>query len=594
MAVLALIRDERAIPVVLPWAWTFANARSKSLTVVCWTHSNLVTTDDEDGQSDDLIQASREYLKNAGVSEELEVLGVSGPSDASAAIEIARQRAADLIVAAANDSTTLLLKQSPCNTVVLHGDSTRSIEPRRIFVGATDNAQDTVALFIACRLADSCDARITLARAETEPGTEGLEIGRRDLRQLMRDAGVENDKRIDCRVFEAGDRQSIAAAMDQHDLALLGAGSPLMPALVELTQTPTLAIVKGAPPLRPWHSSMVSTNWNPRLSAADYADLIQGLRRGSKLDADFITMLCLAAIVASVGLLQDSPAVVIGSMLLAPLMTPMIGCGIALAQANQRLGRTALRTVSVGVLCTLAIGFFIGLITPGTELTPQIYARGEPTVLDLFVALASAAAAAYALARPNLVGSIAGVAIATALVPPLCSIGLSLAYMDIANALGAALLFLTNFVAIVLSAALTFRAIGITATHVESRQQHWVLRVVGILGLATIVICFPLQRALVNGLVETKPQPRAFPLARPVLDAIEDSVKAHPDAKLITAGRPSSRLDSSDVILVLGSKREIDPKFADELVQTVRQKMRDDSLVVEIHCMQEQWHQTSR
>jgi hypothetical protein len=253
----------------------------------------------------------------------------------------------------------------------------------------------------------------------------------------------------------------------------------------------------------------------------------------------------------------------------------------------------ALGTVSVGVLCTLAISLVVGLITPGSELTPQIYARGEPTVLDLFVALASAAAAAYALARPNLVGSIAGVAIATALVPPLCSIGLSLAYMDLANALGAALLFLTNFVAIVLSAALTFRAIGITATHAESRQQHWVLRVVAILGLATIVICFPLQHGLVKGLVETKPQPRAFPLARSVLDALEDRIEAHPDAKLITAGRPSSHLDGSDVILVLGSKNAIDPHFAEELVQTVRRKMGDDSLVVEIHCMQEQWQQTS-
>ena len=104
-------------------------------------------------------------------------------------------------------------------------------------------------------------------------------------------------------------------------------------------------------------------------------------------------------------------------MLLAPLMTPMIGCGLALAQANRKLGNTALGTVAVGLLCTLAISFLVGLITPGAELTPQIYARGEPTVLDLVVALASAAAAAYALARPNLVGSIAGVAIATALVP---------------------------------------------------------------------------------------------------------------------------------------------------------------------------------
>ena len=104
----------------------------------------------------------------------------------------------------------------------------------------------------------------------------------------------------------------------------------------------------------------------------------------------------------------------------------MIGCGLALAQANRKLGNMALATVAVGLLCTLSISLLVGILTPGNELTPQIYARGEPTVLDLIVAVASAAAAAYALARPNLVGSIAGVAIATALVPRLpdfCSSG---------------------------------------------------------------------------------------------------------------------------------------------------------------------------
>jgi uncharacterized membrane protein len=100
------------------------------------------------------------------------------------------------------------------------------------------------------------------------------------------------------------------------------------------------------------------------------------------------------------------------------------------------------------------------------------------------------------LARPNLVGSIAGVAIATALVPPLCSVGLSLAYRDVTNAQGAALLFVTNFLAIVLGAALTFRLIGITAKHAEARQKFWVFRVVIILGTAVILACIPLQHEL--------------------------------------------------------------------------------------------------
>jgi uncharacterized hydrophobic protein (TIGR00271 family) len=478
--------------------------------------------------------------------------------------------------------------------IVLFGDSARSIEARRTFVGTTDNPNDEAALHVACRLAHAFDARVTLARAELETDQEGLEVGRHELQHLIRDAGVDHPDLVDCQVFQRGDFDEVAKAMDEHDIVLLGANCQLVPTILELTNKPTVAVVRRAPPLRPWRMAGQSSRWNPRLSPVDYAELIQGLRHGSRLSADFVTMLSLAAIVASIGLLQDSPAVVIGSMLLAPLMTPMVGCGLALAQANEKLGRTALVTVGVGLLCTLAISFVIGIIAPGNELTLQIYARGDPTVLDLVVSVASAAAAAYALARPSLVGSIAGVAIATALVPPLCSVGLSLAYADTMNAQGAALLFITNFVAIVLSAAVTFRLIGITAKHAEYRQRLWVLRVAGILGITAILVCFPLQQAFLQSLLETKPQPRAFPMAKHVIDALEDRLESHPDATLITAGRPSSQFVGSDVVLVLGTMKEIDSSLADELTEIVRQRMEDESLIVEVHCLKQLWYERSQ
>jgi hypothetical protein len=80
-----------------------------------------------------------------------------------------------------------------------------------------------------------------------------------------------------------------------------------------------------------------------------------------------------------------------------------------------------------------------------------------------------------------------------------------------------------------------------------------------ILGTAVILACIPLQHELLQSLVETKPQPRAFPLAKTVLDALEDRVEAEPGVMLITAGRTSSRLARSDVVLVLGATRELDP-----------------------------------
>ena len=78
-------------------------------------------------------------------------------------------------------------------------------------------------------------------------------------------------------------------------------------------------------------------------------------------------------------------------------------------------------------------------------------------------------------------------------------------------------------------------------------------------------------------------------MARVVLDAIERKVESQPDARLITAGLPSSRISSSDAIIVIGSPREIPEEFADELVEIVRSQMRDESLIVEVHCINEQW-----
>ena len=255
------------------------------------------------------------------------------------------------------------------------------------------------------------------------------------------------------------------------------------------------------------------------------------------------------------------------------------------AQANQKLGYMALKTVAAGLVCTLVLSYLIGVITPGTELTAQIYARGQPTILDLLIAVASAAAASFALARPNLVGSIAGVAIATALVPPLCSVGISIAYSDFSNAQGAALLFVTNFLAIVLAAGLTFRLIGISARQAGLRQKFWVFRIVVIFGIAIIAIGFPLQKGMQESLVQSKPQPRAYSLTRTVMDAVEERLAAHPEYELITAGQPSSPFSSSDVILVLSTSGDPEPEVFNELKAVIKDQMQDDSLRVKIHCL---------
>jgi uncharacterized hydrophobic protein (TIGR00271 family) len=614
MAVLALITKPEEINLVVPWAGEFARARDSSLVVVCWTYSVPDKRSDESPdreKDDDLTAKVRRFVAESetdgslfqlALSEGVELRDIHHPDALTVVFDIVRAEDIELLVAASEDqtgktgatyATNPLLSQSPCNTVILFGGPERSRKADRVFVGVTDTPHDGVALFLASRMAEASESKVTLARSEMDLERTGLEIGRRELQQLMRDAGVEHEDKIERRVFRTGDFGEIASVMDEHDLIVVGANHPRVHVGLRLTKNPTIAVIKRAPPLRQWRRSKRSAEWNTRLSPADYADLVQGLRRGSQFNADFLTMLSLATVVASMGLLQDSPAVVIGSMLLAPLMTPMLGCGLAMAQANPKLGNSALTSVGLGLLCTLAISFLLGIVTPGAELTPQIFARGEPTILDLIVAVASAVAAAYALARPNLVGSIAGVAIATALVPPLCSVGLSLAYQDFGNALGAALLFGTNFVAIVLSAAITFRIMGVAPERVGTRQRTWVFRTAAIFGVLVIGFIVPLQLALMRSAAEVKPQPMTYPLPWVVTEALEGYIEKDPDIQLIAAGRPASPHETSDVVMILGAPRDLEPEYARELIEVVRREMEDDSLVIEVHAIRELWQETT-
>ncbi len=184
-------------------------------------------------------------------------------------------------------------------------------------------------------------------------------------------------------------------------------------------------------------------------------------------------------------------------------------------------------------------------------------------------------------------------AIATALVPPLCSAGLGLAYSSFSLAKGAALLFSTNFVAIVIAAALTFRAMGVTAAKAQSGQRLWVFRVAAILGITIIMFLIPLQRALNRSLVEAKPQPSTYPLARSVIEALEEHIEQTDDVELIAAGRPSSPKDPTDVQVFVGAPGELDREFGRKIIEIVHTTMQDTELVVEVHCLRELWREST-
>ena len=613
MMVLAVVTQANDIGPVVSLAAEFAHASDARLTVICSAYSPPLTDESTveattSQQADALIAQTHRFIA-ARLREEttetcnlpadrIEITRIIGPDASSAALAWSKQHNPSLIIATHDDPsgetgtsypTSPLLNESPTNTIVLLRPQVLPERATDIFALATDSFHDTTCFSLAAQLVEHNGARLTVARVE-EGGDEATQIGMKDLRHVMRDVGMKRNERIRRRVYEEQDSEDLYELADQHDLVLLAVNQQQeVQQLLGATTRPTVGVVKQRPPLQ---RRRVGERWAFQLNPSDYADLIQRLRRGSRISIEYFVMVSAAAAIATLGLLQDSPAVVIGAMLVAPLMTPIIGCGLALAHANSTIFRSAGIAIFYGFLNTLAVSMLLAWLVPGKEMTAQVLSRGDPDLLDLLIALSSSIAAAYALARPSLVGAIAGVAIATALVPPLSCIGISLAYRDYTNAHGASLLFITNMVAIVLGAACTFRILGVTQSRTESPSGPWVYRMIAVLGFAVLLLLYPLGQSLERTIDLGKPQPRSFPLSKQLDDAIHRYVEKDPEVHIIATGRPGSPHDKADVLIILSSATPLPRSYADKLKKLVRQQLDDLTAVVAVHCLQESWLDT--
>jgi uncharacterized hydrophobic protein (TIGR00271 family) len=174
----------------------------------------------------------------------------------------------------------------------------------------------------------------------------------------------------------------------------------------------------------------------------------------SEFDAAYVIMNGLATVVACYGLFANSPAVVIGAMIIAMLLGPIAGVSLGLVDKNNALVRKALPTLVGGFLVVYGTAFMLGMIHRDIPLTDEIYARTAPNLMDLMIALGGGAAGAFSMISPRLSVAFVGVAIATALVPPFSSSALCLARGEYALALGAFLLAFTNIVAIQVAGSL--------------------------------------------------------------------------------------------------------------------------------------------
>jgi len=214
----------------------------------------------------------------------------------------------------------------------------------------------------------------------------------------------------------------------------------------------------------------------------------------------FSVMMGLSAIISLLGLSLNSAAVVIGAMLIAPLMTPVLGVSAALVMGWFGRLRDSAVLILLGSLGAVAISWALTSLLPSSDrvLTPEVLSRTSPDLRDLIVAVAAGAAGAYATSRDDVSSSLPGVAVAVALVPPLSVVGFAVSIGRLDLARGALLLYVVNLLAIILVGAGIFLASGFVP-HGRLRMASKRIRVgVAVVALALVAVAVPLTSASVR------------------------------------------------------------------------------------------------
>lgn len=180
----------------------------------------------------------------------------------------------------------------------------------------------------------------------------------------------------------------------------------------------------------------------------------------SQLDIPYLILIISSCMIATFGLLSNSTAVIIGAMLVAPLMLPIRGLAFGALVGDHFLFKTGIVSVAVGNLLAVILSCLIGWLTGITNYGSEILARTQPNLLDLGIAVAAGAIGGYGKIQSKVSDTFAGTAIAVALMPPVCVVGLGLSQANWILSRGASLLFLTNLLGIALACMLVFLVAG--------------------------------------------------------------------------------------------------------------------------------------
>jgi uncharacterized hydrophobic protein (TIGR00271 family) len=421
--------------------------------------------------------------------------------------------------------TQQLFDNAPCETISVRGNPPPHSEPLSVLVATEQEEGSALMLKRAASLVRESEVdqgSVTFLFVRPDDDEVAPEVAHYHMDRVIGKVKTKLEIKKQVHLGDSFSGSLAAQPLNDYDLVLIGSRKhkrlrKFFRVGSEQEQPLGFAALRPAVPAgnRFWTNVKAKIRRGvPQLDRESRIRLVDKLQSGSHFNFDFCALIALSTLIAALGLVDNSAAVVIGAMLVAPLMTPLVGIGFALVQGNEKLIRTAVPAVGLGFLVAFIIGCVVGiLITLFTDLpiSSEMASRDLPTLIDLFVALASGIAGAYALGRPDLLSALPGVAIAAALVPPIATSGMALTMGDLVLCGGALLLFLTNIVVIVLGTALTFSAVGIDTRKInaqagsDKRAAQWPRYVFGLFvilsfALATEMAIFnPVKAPKVDG-----------------------------------------------------------------------------------------------
>jgi len=240
-------------------------------------------------------------------------------------------------------------------------------------------------------------------------------------------------------------------------------------------------------------------------ASVDQKAVVKDIYLELELSVEYFLMLTLANLIALSGLMINSTAVIIGAMLISPLMGPMLSFGFSFITGDKAIWRASIKKITISVIVTILIAALATLISPLNNITNEILSRTTPNLYDLLIAFfAGTAGAAAICTKKNYLTVVPGVAIATAVIPPLSVTGFGLGIGNMFIASGGFFLFFTNFVAIVITSCTVFYFYGFRPSLANGMDKTQLKKRIIFLSIILFLICIPLIYTLAKTISEVK------------------------------------------------------------------------------------------